>query len=74
MEETDASGEAGEDTKRGPGKDTPSPYTKTINGSLQENERTGQEGKKDGRGDKSAPQHNEALSESREREPDGLGN
>ena len=74
MEEPNASGEAGEDTKRGPGKDTPSPYTEKINGFLQENERTGQEGKKDGRGDKSAPQHNEALSESREREPDGLGN
>ena len=47
LEETNEREEAGEDTKRGLGQETPSPYTEKINGFLEENERTGQQGKKD---------------------------
>ena len=52
LEETNEREEAGEDTKRGLGQETPSPYTEKINGFLEENERTGQQGKKGTREEK----------------------
>ena len=63
VEEPSASGEAGEDTKRGPGKDTPSPYTEEVNLFCRKTKGRARRARRIGE-KRSTPQHIDALSES----------